>query len=379
MQTSINQGSTWRYLWLIALIGLPVLSWSGVLDHYSSEHIDASVSSAGLIYGTARGINALISLLQGTELNVPFVTFSIGEVLDPVNDLIERFSDIILLALGSLALQKILLTVVSNTMFNILLSIVAIGTGLSLFMGGPNVQRAMLRSFLVIIFFRFSLGLVVLANSWVDSTFLDAADQQRHAAMETFQGELRQIDTLSKRTTEAQTQLNAASTKMAQLESDHKAAKDRVSSLANETRAAQSKFDELRHQAGGLCRLSDIFHTCPDNVNRAKKELDKIESEYAAAVVSLASITDTMSTLQETMDCLQKHSRGENCSFWDSLPEAPNAGEMREKLNAINANLSDFAQNCINLLVSLLLKTVAIPFLFIYLLLRIVQSNWSRV
>jgi hypothetical protein len=41
--------------------------------------------------------------------------------------------------------------------------------------------------------------------------------------------------------------------------------------------------------------------------------------------------------------------------------------------------MSDFAENCINLLVSLLLKTVAIPFLFVYLLVKIVQVTWRQI
>src|SRR5690606_10402997 len=210
---------------------------------------------------------------QGTELNVPFLTFSIGEVLDPVNDLIERFSDIILLALGSLALQKILLAVVSHTMFNILLSIVAICTGLSLFLGSPKLLSALLRAFLVIAFFRFSLGLVVLANSWVDSTFLDAADQQRHVAMEKFQGELRQIDTLSNRGAEAQKQLALLTTERAALVRDRSAAASRLRTLDTQVSTAESNFETLRSQAGVLCKLSDIFGTCPENVKQAKKEL----------------------------------------------------------------------------------------------------------
>ena len=133
-----QQPSPWRYLWLIAIIALPAIGWWGMLDEYSSKDINASISSAGLIYGTARGINALVSLLQGTELNIPFLTLSIGEVLDPVNDLIERFSDIIFLALGSLALQKILLAVVSEWMFNILLSVVAVCSGISIFSAIPR-------------------------------------------------------------------------------------------------------------------------------------------------------------------------------------------------------------------------------------------------
>jgi hypothetical protein len=379
MTTSVKQNSPWRHLWLVALIGLPALSWSGVLDHFSSENINASISSAGLIYGTARGINALVSLLQGTELNVPFVTFSIGEVLDPVNDLIERFSDIVLLALGSLALQKILLAVVSNTMFTVLLSLVAVCTGLSLFLGGPKLRSALLRTFLVIAFFRFSLGLVVLANSWVDSTFLDEADQQRHVAMEKFQGELRQIDTLSRREAEAETLLSGLTGKRARLEHDLSEAGPVVAEFNTQVNTAKTRFDELRGKAGVICKISDIFGTCPEDVKRAKDELDKAEAKRTAAAERLASIEAAIESITVEMDCLAKHSRGENCSFWDSLPDAPDAAALRGKLNAVNAGLSDFTENSINLLMSLLLKTLAIPLLFIFLLLKMVQLNWRRI
>jgi Skp family chaperone for outer membrane proteins len=379
MTTSVKLNSPARYLWLLALIGLPAISWWGVLDHFSSEHLNASISSAGLVYGTARGINALVSLLQGTELNIPFVTFSIGEILDPVNDLIERFSDIILLALGSLALQKILLAVVSNTLFTVLLSLVAVCTGLSLFLGGAKLQSALLRTFLVIAFFRFSLGLVVLANSWVDATFLDEADQQRHAAMEKFQGELRQIDTLSRREAEAETLLTELTNKRPKIERDRKETEGQLNVLAAQIKMAERTFDELRGNAGGLCRLSEIFRTCPEDVKQAKDALDKLEASRAALARNLADKERAIADMQARMDCLAKHSRGEDCSFWDSLPEAPDAAALRAKLNAINAGLSDFAENCINLLMSLLLKTVVIPLLFIFLLLKIVQVNWARI
>ena len=379
MNTSVKQASARRYLWLVLLITLPAISWWGVLDDFSSEHLNASISSAGLVYGTARGINALVSLLQGTEINVPFVTFSIGEVLDPVNDLIERFSDIILLALGSLALQKILLAVVSNTIFTVLLSFVALCTGLSLFLGGRKLQTALLRSFLVIAFFRFSLGLVVLANSWVDSTFLDEADQQRHVAMEKFQGELRQIDTLSRREAEAEALLGELTEKRSILERDRKETQGELMLLAAQIDTAERTFNGLRGNAGGLCKLSEIFRTCPENVQRAKDALDKLETSRDGLAQKLAATEQAVEDMQARMNCLAKHSRGESCSFWDIVPDAPDAAALRAKLNAINAGLSDFTENSINLLMSLLLKTVAIPLLFIFLLLKIVQRNWGRI
>jgi hypothetical protein len=57
----------------------------------------------------------------------------------------------------------------------------------------------------------------------------------------------------------------------------------------------------------------------------------------------------------------------------------PNPALLRSKLKALDAGLSDFAENTINLLVSLLLKTVAIPLLFFYILLKIIRVNWDRL
>jgi hypothetical protein len=371
--------SSRRYLWLLALIALPALGWLGVLDRFSAQDIDASIASAGLIYGTARGINALVSLLQGTELNVVFLTISIGEVLDPVNDLIERFSDIILVALGSLALQKILLVVVSHTIFNILLSAVAVCTALSVFLRPGRITSVLLRIFLAIAFLRFSLGLVVLANSWVDAHFLDAADQERHIAMEHFQGELRQLDTLTRKDAEAGANITELQQGLVELDGARQDNQQLLDRLDKQLPQAEKHLRDLRKRAGGLCRLGGLLRFCPDAVKQAQNDLAQLESEQEFAQTHRAAIEESIADLREKLSCLEKHQRGEACNFWDTLPNMPNAAVLRAKMNGINASLSSFAENCINLLVSLLLKTVAIPLLFIYLLLKLVRMNWARI
>ncbi|MEZ5501653.1 MAG: hypothetical protein R3E50_02955 [Halioglobus sp.] len=369
----------WRYLWLLALIALPALGWLGVLDRFSARDINDSITSAGLIYATARGINALVSVLQGTELDVVFLTFSIGEVLDPVNDLIERFSDVILVALASLALQKILLALVSQSLFNALLTIVAAATALSLMVGRPAQSSVLLRAFLIVVFFRFSLGLVVLANSWVDARFLDAADQQRHAAMERFQGELRQVDTLSRNEDQAATQIADLQQTLARLDAARKAGRTSRDDLQGRIRTAATRLEDLSRKAGGLCRVSHLSPSCPANVKQARVDLAQLESELGAAEDHDAALVESTADARAQLSCLEKHQRGEHCGFWDALAAAPDPAKLRLKLNEINGSLSDFAENCINLLVSLLLKTIAIPLLFIYLLLQVLRVNWSKL
>ncbi|MCB1843898.1 MAG: hypothetical protein KDI09_13120 [Halioglobus sp.] len=368
-----------RTLWLVVLIALPLVGWSGFLDTVSTEQLNGSISSAGLVYGTARGINALVSLLQGTEFTLPFVTVSIGEVLDPVNDLIERFSNIILLALGSLALQKILLALVSDTLFNVVLSITALCTALSLSHAGAAMRSNLLRLFIAVAFLRFSLGVVVLANGWVDARFLNAADVQRHAAMERFEGELREVENLSTQKGLASAQLDQVQTQIEELESAHAQVANDIAALNLQIAAARSNLDALREQAGGLCKATTLDASCPDDVVRASDALKRLLAQRDTEAGRGSDMRAATEALREEKACLEKRSRGESCGLLDRIPTLPDKRAINARLEAINANLSDFAENSINLLVSLLLKTVAIPLAFAYLLLWLTRQQWARV
>jgi len=81
---------------------------------------DETFQRAIISFGLAKGLNAVISLLQGTQLSLTPIgiglNLSIGEVLDPFNDLVERFSWVMLVSSISLGVQKILL-VLSSKMF----------------------------------------------------------------------------------------------------------------------------------------------------------------------------------------------------------------------------------------------------------------------
>lgn len=384
MNTTLNQQlSPWRYLWLIALIVLPALGWYGILDDFSSRDINASISSAGLIYGTARGINALVSLLQGTELNLPFLTFSIGEVLDPVNDLIERFSDIIFFALGSLALQKILLAIVSKSIFNLLMTAAAVITALSMFLGKPGLRSVFLRIFLVIAFFRFSLGLVVIANSWVDATFLEKADQQRHEAMQDFEVELRNIDTLAKKADEATAALANAQKELKQKDQDQNELNQSVEAISTKVSELEEQLRVESKNSGTLCALSArtllLSPTCTEQVRNISTQLEGYLSQEKDLESKLESTENEIEKIRDEIECLKKRMNGETCHFYEVLPDVPDITEIRMKMNELGAHVNDFVENSINLLVSLLLKSIAIPILFFYILLKIVRVNWDRI
>jgi len=82
-------------------------------DRTATGYVDESFNRALSAFALARATNAVISVIQETEIEASpagvGVSLALGQILDPVNDLVERFSWVMLVALTSLGIQKILI------------------------------------------------------------------------------------------------------------------------------------------------------------------------------------------------------------------------------------------------------------------------------
>lgn len=376
---ALNSG-IWRLICLMIICALPILAWLGILDDSSSGYVDSSFTGAGIIYGTARGINALVSVLQGTELDFVFVTAAVGEVLDPVNDLIERFSGVVLIALGSLALQKLLLGLVSHNLFNTLLTLLAAASAWALWQGQRGLWINLLRCFLVAAFLRFSLGLVVLANSWVDNAFLLEADQKRHAAMEVFRGELRKANAFTGGGNPSSAEFAQVDTQIKQLEKRKEGNRRARGALMPELTEAEKHLAVLISADRVTCTALTVSrHTCSAAVIEASNTLEEKERLHKSLLLEKASIQTEIDELNDTLNCLRKRTRGENCGFAQRLSDALSPAEFQARIAQLEQGVEAFVANAINLLVSLLLKSIAIPIVFFLVLLKLTRLNLSRL
>ena len=97
---------------------LLALSSHGALDDFAHEQVANTTTESIGIYAAARLINASISVLQTSQVNVPLLaSIQIGELLDPINDVVERLSSAMIWAIGSLFLQRIVLEIASSPVF----------------------------------------------------------------------------------------------------------------------------------------------------------------------------------------------------------------------------------------------------------------------
>ena len=183
-----------RSIAAIFIVLMVTLSSTRVLDDYVDDYTTDSLKNAALTYATARGINALVSMMQSSEIEagvgIVSGSMTIGELLDPLNDMIERFSTVMTWVLASLAAQKVLLLLASHGLFLYLVAVLGISALLLLFYGQPRSQNLAFRTFLVVVFIRFALGLAVALNSGVDYLFLDEQLQSNDAEIENFQSNI---------------------------------------------------------------------------------------------------------------------------------------------------------------------------------------------
>ena len=169
-----------RTLLLLALLALLLGAWLAPLDKPAMQQVDAGLKRALVSFAAARALNAVISVAQGTEVSVePLgvgVTLTPGQLLDPVNDLVEQFSNLMLMASVAFGIQKILISMGGYWLISVLLSVTAIGWAVLAFRG----QRAprWLRGLLVItLMLRFAIPVVTLGSDLLWQKFL-AADYE---------------------------------------------------------------------------------------------------------------------------------------------------------------------------------------------------------
>lgn len=148
-------------------------------DHYADIKLNESLEQGVVAFASVRSIHAVISMLKGTEISVPFLTVSVGEILSPATEILQSTSTVLTTALASLGLQKILLDVFSAKLVNITIAISAFAYLVTLWVSSFSRFLKFTQSlFFVLCLTRYLLVGTLLLNSLVDTLFLNEQTEQ---------------------------------------------------------------------------------------------------------------------------------------------------------------------------------------------------------
>jgi len=169
-----------RKIWfsLIAFVFV-VIAFTQSIDGIGAKRTEDSLVRALATYGIARALNGVISVAQGTEIAIEpvgvGVTLTPGQILDPINDLVERFSWVMLVSSASLGVLNVLLAMSIWLWLSLILSItlaVAIYYQWRPLHGNNLLQIVMTRLAILFIILRFVAPVIAITNDVIYQQFL---------------------------------------------------------------------------------------------------------------------------------------------------------------------------------------------------------------
>jgi len=185
----------------LACLLLVFSAYTGLVDAVGREYTDKGFKRALVTFAIARSLNGVISVAQGTEVALQpagiGINFTPGQILDPINDLIERFSWIMLASSTSLGMQKLLLTIFSSASFNLLISVTLALWVVTLWwprLSASPIQPLIYRAAVLLLVVRFAIPLIAVGSELLFHTFLDEQYQSSTHSIEATTSEIGQIN-----------------------------------------------------------------------------------------------------------------------------------------------------------------------------------------
>jgi len=182
----MNSKNFHRFLVIVATAAIVVCAWYPPIQDLANTQVDAGLKRALVSFASARTLNAIISVVQGTEFSMqPMgvgVTLTLGQVLDPLNDVIEQFSNLMLIASVAFGVQKALLLIGAHWAISAAVSGVVVLWGiLRIWHKAPAWLSRVL---LVVLLIRFAVPVASVGSDWVYQQFLAEEYQQQQDALD---------------------------------------------------------------------------------------------------------------------------------------------------------------------------------------------------
>ena len=161
-------------------------------DAYFSE----SITEAATVFATARAINGAISVVK--ESTVPLspggigVELALGQILDPVDDVIERLSDILFTVIVSLGIQKAVYEIIGATAVYGIAALLAGSILLSAFSRNGKLgawSNFFKKAALLLLFVRLALPCTALLSDAVEAHFFAPKIMDCKAQLQVFEAE----------------------------------------------------------------------------------------------------------------------------------------------------------------------------------------------
>lgn len=148
-----------------------------VLDAKTDSYFRDAITKAGVAYATCRIVNASVSIVKESDLQLEpagiGVSLALGQALDPIDDMTERLSDVLVTAMTSLGVQKLAYEICVSMALPIL-SIFLIVLSMLIWFDNETISRlkiTTLKILFIIVIARICLPMSSLTNAFIYEHF----------------------------------------------------------------------------------------------------------------------------------------------------------------------------------------------------------------
>lgn len=197
---------TSKRLFLQSALYLALLLVALSASHYQigKSYYDETAANAFYTFALARSLNAIISVIQDTDISIApagvGVSTSPGELLDPLNDMIERFSWLMLAVSIIVKIEGYLITAFGSETAQMLVGCsFLLASGSLLSRASPAwIINITARLFLVIVLLQLLLPATFYLNHAAKSTLFSESYQQAATTLDSAATQLKELDSASR-------------------------------------------------------------------------------------------------------------------------------------------------------------------------------------
>lgn len=372
---------------LVFTVFVLIVSWITLIDGIAIDYVDNALTQATIAFASARVANAIISTLQTITLDVFVAQVAVGEVLSPLHNMIEDFSNVMKAALVSLLLQKLLVEIVSEFAFNTILSLSAIFFAGTLILKKASLHLVAFKVFLTLAALRYLVVFIVMINGIVSALFIDQVIEEQTAEVMTIEDSVRSIENSAPEITpELREELESGIDK---LETELEVLQDLESNLSLQLRNSYRELSDLEEQIEALTQTLSMTERL--NPLASNPELDELKDKASSEEVRIDELNDQLEENRERQEevlediaTFQAELRGEPTGMLDSVSRsvsgvADKVMSYRNtfKYDNIKGVMTDAIDSMIKAVVPFVLKTILLPLLFLFLFGKIFKFIWN--
>jgi len=174
-----------------------------VLDTTTDSYFNKAITKAGLAYATCRALNGAVSIIKDSTIQLEpagiGLSLALGQALDPVDDMAERLSDVLVVAITSLGVQKLAYEI-SVSLAPPILAVFLFFLSIFIWLENEKLiffQKMVTRFLLLILIVRFCLPISSLANEFIYKHFFAVQISEADKALSLSSVELDNLKNIS--------------------------------------------------------------------------------------------------------------------------------------------------------------------------------------